>query len=263
MEDNFEKYMTAKRILGYNICANKSKKDDGTIDKDKLNSLLKQNYEYIRGQLLGRKKSNPNFDKELVEKEIKEIDYLYSLIKDEVSRRKNDSLAREEKYFSQLPKISEEEVRGIIKDLKSKPLGEESYNFNVSPEGESTKKVLIMPKRKYEYTTKLGVIAYLREYEIVKNIYGIDSHFTVTTNTDFDEANRILHSDTPLNDSEREYLRLFYMQMSDIHLSTCKKRLNGYIGTVDKNIRLAKFDMDSEDYAATNEIRRRELEEER
>ena len=68
MEENFEKFMTAKRILGYNMCASKSKREDGTIDETKLNDLLKQNYEYIRGQLLGRKKSNPNFDEEAVKK---------------------------------------------------------------------------------------------------------------------------------------------------------------------------------------------------
>ena len=263
MEEDFKKFMTAKRILGYNMCMTKSKKEDGTIDEEKLNSLLKQNHEYIRSQLLTRKLSNPNFDKDLVEREIKEIDYLYSLVKDEKARSKNDSLAKEEKHCRQLPKISEEEVKGIIKDLMSKPLEENKYTFSVSPEGESTKKVLVIPKRKYQYITKLGVTAYLREYEVVKNIYGVDSHFTVTTNTDFDEVNKIYHSDKPISKAESEYLKLFYMQMSDIHLNTCRRRFNGYIGTVDNNMFSAKFDMDSEDYAATKEIRKQELEEER
>lgn len=256
MEENFEKFMTAKRILGYNICASKSKREDGTIDETKLNDLLKQNYEYIRGQLLGRKKSNPNFDEEAVKKEIQEIDFLYSLIKDENVRSKNDELAKEEKYANSLPKISEAEVKGIIKNFTSEPSKEEYYQFEVSPEGENKKHIIVIPKRNFKYTTQLGVIAYLNEYEIIKNINGIDRHFDVTTHTNFNQANNIAHLDRPLTDIEKAYLKLFYMQMSDIHLKTCEKRFNGYIGTVENNIDSAKFDMDSEDYAATNAFKK-------
>ena len=258
MEDNFEKFMTAKRILGYNICVNKSKREDGTIDEIKLNDLLKQNYEYIRGQLLGRKKLNPNFDVETVKKEIQEIDFLYSLVKDESIRSKNDELAKEEKYANALPKIFQNEVKGIIKNYTSEPSKKESYQFEVSPEGENKKHIIVIPKRKFQYTTQLGVIAYLNEYEIVKNINGMDRHFTVTTNTNFSEANKISHLNRSLTDKEKEYLKLFYMQMSDIHLKTCKKRFNGYIGTVENNLDSVKFDMDSEDYAATIAFNKRD-----
>lgn len=255
MEENFEKFMSAKRILGYNMCASKSKREDGTIDETKLNDLLKQNYEYIRGKLLGRKRENPNFDEQTVRTEIQEIDFLYSLVKDENVRSKNDELAKEEKYASTLPKISEDEVKGIIKNYTSKPSKEESYQFEVSPEGENKKHITVIPKRKFQYTTQLGVIAYLNEYEIVKNINGIDRHFTVTTNTNFSEADKISHLDRPLSDNEKAYLKLFYMQMSDIHLKTCQKRFSGYIGTVENNLDSVKFDMDSEDYAATDALK--------
>lgn len=255
MEENFEKFMTAKRILGYNMCASKSKREDGTIDESKLDDLLKQNYEYIRGQLLGRKKLNPNFDEEAVKKEIQEIDYLYSLVKDENVRSKNDELAKEEKYANSLPKISKAEVKGIIKSYTSKPSNEESYQFEVAPEGENRKHIQVIPKRRIEYITQLGVIAYLNEYEIVKNINGIDRHFIVTTHTNFTEADKISHLDRPLTDNEKAYLKLFYMQMSDIHLKTCEKRFNGYIGSVENNIDSVKFDMDSEDYAATDALK--------
>lgn len=263
MEENFEKFMTAKRLLGYNICVSKSKREDGTIDETKLNDLLKQNYEYIRGKLLGRKRENPNFDEETVKKEIQEIDFLYSLIQDENVRSKNDEFAKEEKYANSLPKISKAEVKGIIKNYTSKPSKEEIYQLEVSPEGENTKHITIIPKRNFQYTTQLGVIAYLNEYEIVKNINGIDRHFTVTTNTNFSEANKISNLDRPLTDNEKAYLKLFYMQMSDIHLKTCEKRFNGYIGTVENNLDSVKFDMDSEDYAATDAFNRYRSDDER
>ena len=268
MEENFEKYMTAKRILGYNMCVTKSKRDNGTVDETKLNALLKQNYEYIRGQLLGRKKLNPNFDEKTVEKEIEEIDFLYSLVKDEKVRSKNDELAKEEKYVNSLPKISETEVDGIIKSYKSKPSKGEIYQFEVSPEGENTKHIIVFKKRDYQYVTKLGVIAYLGEYEIIKNINGIDRHFLIKTNTKFDEINDILHSDRNLSNNEMEYLKLFYRQMSDVHLKTCQNKFCGYIGTVEKKLDSATLDMDSEDYAATkvitaNEKRKDEYESQR
>ena len=255
MEENFEKFIIAKGILGYKICVGKSTREDGTIDETKLNDLLKQNYEYVRGKLLDRKKSNPNFDEETVKKEIQEIDYLYSLVKDENVRSKNDELTKEEKYANSLPKFSKAEVKGIIKSYTSKPSNEESYQFEVAPEGENKKHIQVIPKRKMEYVTHLGVIAYLNEYEIVKNINGIDRHFTVTTNTNFSEADKISHLDRPLTYNEKAYLKLFYMQMSDIHLKTCEKRFSGYIGTVENNLDSAKFDMDSEDYAATDALK--------
>lgn len=48
MDKDIEKYAAAKTIFGFNLLANRSKNEDGTIDKAKLNQLLKEKYEYIR-----------------------------------------------------------------------------------------------------------------------------------------------------------------------------------------------------------------------
>lgn len=48
MNKDIEKYAAAKTIFGFNFLANGAKSEDGTIDKVKLDQLLKEKYEYIR-----------------------------------------------------------------------------------------------------------------------------------------------------------------------------------------------------------------------
>lgn len=191
-------------------------------------------------------------------RDIQELDYLYSLVKDEKSRRENDIIAKQEEYARKLPIDYNETDSGIIKEVRSKPTQEEWYDFTVLPEGENRKSVLVIPKRNYEYVTQLGINAYLNEYEIIKTIGGMEMHFVTTTNTSFSEVKRLVHLDRELTKEEKEYLRLFYNQMSDIHLRTCKAKFSGYIGTVERNSKLPSFDMDYEDYAATKVIRQRD-----
>ena len=69
MEKDVEKFKIAKTLLGYNISVSKSRKEDGSIDEDKLNELLKKNYEYIRSKFLKRKEMQP----EMAERTDKDI----------------------------------------------------------------------------------------------------------------------------------------------------------------------------------------------
>ena len=200
---------------------------------------------------------------EKIDYDLKEIEYLYSLIKDENSRKEYDVLTKQEMYAKTLPLKPEEVRTGIIKNFNSKPSKEQWYQFEVSPDGENKKQILVIPKRNYQYTTQLGVIAYLNEYDIVKNVAGMEMHFTVTTNTRFDEVDKIIHLDRPLSDRENEYINLFNNQMSDIHLRTCQRKFNGYIGTVENNLNGSAFDMNDEDFAVTKVIREREQDLER
>lgn len=255
MDKEYLEYNNAKNLLEYNMSVSKSRKEDGTIDESKLDEILKRRYEYIRSQLLKRE----NIDQEVIKKDVRKLDYLYSLVKDEKTRKKFDELFKEERYLSTLPKICEDEVKGIIKEYNSKPSKGEVYQLEVFPDGENAKHIIAFKKRDYRYVTKLGVIAYLSEYAIVKNINGIDREFRVTTNTNFDKVNEILHSNRPLSENEKKYLKLFYNQMSDTHLKACQKVYNGYIGTVEEKSDSVKFDMDSEDYAATKEILSQEV----
>ena len=186
-----------------------------------------------------------------------------SLIKDENSRKEYDVLTKQEMYAKTLPLKPEEVRTGIIKNFNSKPSKEQWYQFEVSPDGENKKQILVIPKRNYQYTTQLGVIAYLNEYDIVKNVAGMEMHFTVTTNTRFDEVDKIIHLDRPLSDKENEYINLFNNLMSDIHLRTCQRKFNGYIGTVENNLNGSAFDMNDEDFAVTKVIREREQDLER
>ena len=200
---------------------------------------------------------------EKIDYDLKEIEYLYSLIKDENSRKEYDVLTKQEMYAKTLPLKPEEVRTGIIKNFNSKPSKEQWYQFEVSPDGGNKKQILVIPKRNYQYTTQLGVIAYLNEYDIVKNVAGMEMHFTVTTNTRFDEVDKIIHLDRPLSDRENEYINLFNNQMSDIHLRTCQRKFNGYIGTVENNLNGSAFDMNDEDFAVTKVIREREQDLER
>lgn len=200
---------------------------------------------------------------EKIDYDLKEIEYLYSLIKDENSRKEYDVLTKQEMYAKTLPLKPEEVRTGIIRNFNSKSSKEQWYQFEVSPDGENKKQILVIPKRNYQYTTQLGVIAYLNEYDIVKNVAGMEMHFTVTTNTRFDEVDKIIHLDRPLSDKENEYINLFNNLMSDIHLRTCQRKFNGYIGTVENNLNGSAFDMNDEDFAVTKVIREREQDLER
>lgn len=214
------------------------------------------------GRIVKRKEISPELS-EKINYDLKEIEYLYSLIKDENSRKEYDVLTKQEMYAKTLPLKPEEVRTGIIKNFNSKPSKEQWYQFEVSPDGENKKQILVIPKRNYQYTTQLGVIAYLNEYDIVKNVAGMEMHFTVTTNTRFDEVDKIIHLDRPLSDKENEYINLFNNLMSDIHLRTCQRKFNGYIGTVENNLNGSAFDMNDEDFAVTKVIREREQDLER
>lgn len=214
------------------------------------------------GRIVKRKEISPELS-EKIDYDLKEIEYLYSLIKDENSRKEYDVLTKQEMYAKTLPLKPEEVRTGIIKNFNSKPSKEQWYQFEVSPDGENKKQILVIPKRNYQYTTQLGVIAYLNEYDIVKNVAGMEMHFTVTTNTRFDEVDKIIHLDRPLSDKENEYINLFNNLMSDIHLRTCQRKFNGYIGTVENNLNGSAFDMNDEDFAVTKVIREREQDLER
>lgn len=194
---------------------------------------------------------------------MQEIEYLYSLIKDENSRKEYDFLTKQEIYAKSLPLKPEEAKTGIIKNYISKPSKEKRYQFEVAPNGENKKQIVVIPKRNYQYKTQLGVIAFLNEYEIVKNINGMEMHFVVTTNTRFDEIDMLLHESEIRTEEEREYIKLFYSQMSDIHLATCQRKFDGYIGTVEKNLNEPIFDMNDEDLATTKLIRQKEQDFER
>ena len=214
------------------------------------------------GRIVKRKEISPELS-EKINYDLKEIEYLYSLIKDENSRKEYDVFTKQEMYAKTLPLKPEEVRTGIIKNFNSKLSKEQWYQFEVSPDGENKKQILVIPKRNYQYTTQLGVIAYLNEYDIVKNVAGMEMHFTVTTNTRFDEVDKIIHLDRPLSDKENEYINLFNNLMSDIHLRTCQRKFNGYIGTVENNLNGPAFDMNDEDFAVTKVIREREQDLER
>ena len=214
------------------------------------------------GRIVKRKEISPELS-EKINYDLKEIEYLYSLIKDENSRKEYDVLTKQEMYAKTLPLKPEEVRTGIIRNFNSKPSKEQWYQFEVSPDGENKKQILVIPKRNSQYTTQLAVIAYLNEYDIVKNVAGMEMHFTVTTNTRFDEVDKIIHLDRPLSDKENEYINMFNNQMSDIHLRTCQRKFNGYIGTVENNLNGSAFDMNDEDFAVTKVIREREQDLER
>ena len=200
---------------------------------------------------------------EKIDNDLKEIEYLYSLIKDENSRKEYDVLTKQEIYAKNLPLKSEGVKTGIIRNFTSKLSKEKWYQFEVAPNGENKKQILVIPKRNYQYITQMGVIAYLKEYEIVKNVNGMEMHFPVTTNTRFDEIDMLTHVDKPRTEGENEYIKLFYNQMSDIHLTTCQRKFDGYIGTVENNLNGPMFDMNEEDLATTKLISQKEREEER
>lgn len=260
MDNNIEKFTSAKIFFKYQILYNKAKNPDGTVNIEKLDNLLREQYEFIRRKIEERKRLAPEKSTK-IDNELIELDKLYALIKDEDSRKRNDKLAQQEIYAKKLPINPNSVMEGIIKKYSSKPLEDRWYNFIVSPEGEDQKDVLVIPKREYQYTTQLGLMAYLNEYEIVKIVSGKEMHFCVTTNTRFRDIDELLHKGQPLTENERKYIELFYKQMSDIHLQTCQNKFNGYIGTVENNTSTPIFDMNDEDAAVTKILRNREHDE--
>ena len=62
---------------------------------------------------------------------------------------------------------------------------------------------------------------------------------------------------------DSKYISLFNKQMSDLHLRTCQRKFNGYIGTVENNLNGTIFDMNDEDLATTKLIRQKEQDLER
>ena len=61
MNKDIEKYASAKTIFGFNLLANRAKREDGTIDKAKLDQLLKEKYEYIRRKNSKKKRNFSGF----------------------------------------------------------------------------------------------------------------------------------------------------------------------------------------------------------
>ena len=55
--NTLEKYI----LFRYNLLANRAKREDGTIDKTKLDELLKEKYEYIRRKNSKKKRNFSGF----------------------------------------------------------------------------------------------------------------------------------------------------------------------------------------------------------
>ena len=61
MDKDIEKYVASKTIFCFNLLANKAKREDGAIDKAKLDQLLKEKYEYIRRKNSKKKRNFSGF----------------------------------------------------------------------------------------------------------------------------------------------------------------------------------------------------------
>ena len=61
MDKDIEKYAAAKTIFSFNLLTNKSKREDGTIDKTRLDELLKEKYENIRREYIKKKRNISRF----------------------------------------------------------------------------------------------------------------------------------------------------------------------------------------------------------
>ena len=254
MENTYEKYMSARRIFNYNLCLSKAKNVDGTINETKLNELLMQNYNNIKNSFEKRMKQNDSLDKKL-NAEVSELNKLYLLINNENVRNQNNELVKEEEYAKKLPIDSNIIEPGIIKNLNYIPLNENKYNFKVYPENENPKHITVITKRKYEYFTKLGIRAFINYIDITKNLNGVEMNFKVFTNTNFENIYKLINIKKELTNNEKAYIQLFYNQMSDIHLMSCYRKFDGYIGSIEYNFDKPLFEMNSEDYALTKRVK--------
>lgn len=254
MENTYEKYMSARRIFNYNLCLSKAKNVDGTINETKLNELLMQNYKNIKNSFEKRMKQNDSLDKKL-NAEVSELNKLYLLINNENVRNQNNELVKEEEYAKKLLIDSNIIEPGIIKNLNYIPLNENKYNFKVYPENENPKHITVITKRKYEYFTKLGIRAFINYIDITKNLNGVEMNFKVFTNTNFENIYKLINIKKELTNNEKEYIQLFYNQMSDIHLMSCYRKFDSYIGSIEYNFDKPLFEMNSEDYALTKRVK--------
>ena len=61
MDKDIEKYVASKTIFFFFFLANRAKREDGRIDKAKLDQLLKEKYEYIRRKNSKKKRNFSGF----------------------------------------------------------------------------------------------------------------------------------------------------------------------------------------------------------
>lgn len=246
----YEDFNRAKILLQFKACLKKATKQDGSIDNELLDKLIKEQYEYMKNRVIDESMLNAETKKN----NLSLLEQSYLMLKDKKSREMFNMEAKIENWNSQNPLRDIEVSSKVIKKLGSKPLNEKWYDFYVKPESENAKSVLIKPFRTFVYSTKLGIVAELNSYEIVKTISGINRRFFVTTHTDFGQIDKLIHSAQPLTEEEQRMVNCFYLQMSDVHLLTSEKHYNGYIGTITKRLNTATIDYDEDDLAVTKII---------
>lgn len=257
IKKELEKYKRAKTILEYNFILQKAKKEDGTVDQEKLQKLLKQKYDNLISFCASKGLEGSEFQKNK-----EKLDEYFTMLKDRESRKYYEQLEYREKimnnnYIDDGMTNVDSTIIQQIKYIDERREKTRSIQIVVSPNNEKRKNVIIDKVGTLGYKTAFNVIAKIDIYEIVKNINGLDRKFIVATNSDFSLAEKLIKdkdSGKELSTIDEEYLENINKQLSDVNLLSCQRQTNGYIGTAYKGKNDSSFEFEQEEYAAFNKF---------
>lgn len=245
MED-LKKYREAKMFFCYDKAVKESKDENGIINQEKLNKILLENYQRMRKYL-----EEKNIDAKC---QISQLEEVFELAKDRKQMEYYEAIERQEKHIKAIG-IDESSLSKsssmILKTVFSRKKDPTFITVQVSPKGETSKKVRITNIGEIQYKTAFNLYSNLSIYVIEKNIQGINRRFVVGTNTNFRTAYNLINQGREnISIEDEQYLEYVEQQLSDINLLASQRQLNGYIGTVEKKDNNAEIYYDPEEYCA-------------
>lgn len=245
MED-LKKYREAKMFLGYDKAVKEAKDENGILNEEKLNQILLENYQRMRTYL---EEKNIN-----AKSQITQLEELFKLAKDRKQMEYYENLEKQEKHIKAIGIDENNLLKSSSMISATAFLRKKDPTFitiQVSPKGETSKKVRIANIGEIQYKTAFNLYSNISVYLIEKNIQGINRRFIVGTNTNFRTAfNLINQGRENITPEGKQYLECVEQQLSDINLLASQRQLNGYIGTVEKKDNNAEIYYDPEEYCA-------------
>lgn len=253
-----DKFKMAKMYFRYDRLLKHFTDDSGRIDEEGLRQAITKEYEELK-EKLRLQKNNEN-----VKKDLEKIDEYYSIIIDRKKVEYYERLLKTENYFDN--NINAEKLMlnasRIEKHIFEENKNPTVINLVVNPEGENPKTVKITKMGILHYKTSINVSSSIDIYSIVKTIRGVDRRFLVATNTLFNYAKEITtrrEKGKQISKKDEEFLQLVSQQLSDVNLEVCQRKLNGYMGSIERKEDTVDFSIEPDEYAAMNCFKRQRL----
>lgn len=248
IERGFEEYKLVLGPFRYEKNVENSKNENGIVDENKLQELLRREYERMIAYIKAH--SAP----ENIQKNIATITERYEFVKDRKQMLYYEELKKfidSEKYLS-AKGADEKTLLGMAGKISRMGYKDERDSkvmiFKVSPKNEPEKTVRIKKDGILGYET-INIESYIEVYKCAKNINGVDRIFSIFTGTSFTRAMDLINkrnSGHALTRSEETFLEKVSEQLSDKHLNACQRELSGYIG----NIENGEITYDPDEYKA-------------